>query len=58
VYPQRELTRLAGRKTALVERIDAQRRQSVDAASRLLRPVAWCGRFFRFWRQWRNAARR
>jgi hypothetical protein len=44
MYPERELTRLAARKTVLRMRIGLRRVQCAEAAARVARPLEWLDR--------------
>jgi hypothetical protein len=51
MYPQRELTRLAGHKAALRRHIAVHRAQCVVAAAQVARPLAWLDRAWSFWKR-------
>jgi len=51
MYPQRELTRLAGQKAALQRVIAARRVECTAAAAHVARPLAWLDRMLGLWRQ-------
>ncbi len=57
MYPQPELTRLAARQAALREEIACRRTQSVAAAVRVARPLAWLDQMLALGRQLSALAR-
>jgi hypothetical protein len=51
VYPADQLTRLAGRKAVLRRHIARHRDTCVQAATRVVQPLAWLDRMLAHWRQ-------
>ena len=49
MYSERELIRLAVHKRALLARIDFRRRQTAEAFTEAIRPLAWCDRALAWW---------
>lgn len=51
MYPERALTRLAGRKAALRRNITRRRAKCVEAAVRASQPLVWLDRMLAYWRR-------
>ena len=51
MYPQRELSRLAGQKAALQRVIAVRRQECAAAAHRVTQPLVWLDRMLGLWRQ-------
>jgi hypothetical protein len=51
MYPAKELADLRRRKADARARSAAGRRQAVEGATRVARPLAWTGRLAGFWRR-------